>query len=371
MGAWLRWAAIWCAPPSGGRCAGSPGASGRRLRRWPCKEKRARASPRCGGPASRRPRPPPTRSSAPRRWSRSRRPAARSSTGGWPRPRPTPSDTRTSRPWPPVPDRTRRSPRRWTRPATAAHARAANAAAAQFAVQAVTFTPRLGRRRAGAPPAIRAGGAAVPGRRPGTVTGAPGGARHRPPHDRGSRAGPADAGRRDQPGARRGRRYDHRHPCRRRRRARSPQAGPGAGAGLRHRIRDPRRQAARRRRGDQLCRGRWPGRFRRCCTAPSSTWWRRRSPRPRGWTPGCSSGPRPWRRACRAPAARQRRPAPRGVVAVHRRRGHLAGRDAAVHRPGPGRPATTTRCVTFLSYLAGHGGAGGRLRGGWGGPGRR
>ena len=58
----------------------------------------------------------PTRSSAPRRWSPSRLPAARRSTGGSPARHQIPNDTRTSRPWPRGLVRTKRSPERWTRP---------------------------------------------------------------------------------------------------------------------------------------------------------------------------------------------------------------------------------------------------------------
>ena len=57
-------------------------------------------------------------------------------------PQPTPSGTRTSPRWPPGRDRTRAVAAALDAAAAAAHARAANAAAAQFAVQAVTFTRR-------------------------------------------------------------------------------------------------------------------------------------------------------------------------------------------------------------------------------------
>ena len=63
--------------------------------------------------------------------------------------------------------------------AAAAHARAANAAAAQFAAQAVLFTPEPDGGCSRPPPDPR-GGIAVPGRGRRTVAGTPGDARHRP-----------------------------------------------------------------------------------------------------------------------------------------------------------------------------------------------
>ena len=81
---------------------------------------------------------------------------------------------------------------------------------------------------------------------------------------------------------------------------------------------------------------------RRRCTVRSSTWSVAKVTAAEGLDtgparPGRAAGGRP----AGASAARHRRPAPRAVVLVHRGPGHRAGRAAAVHRPGQGCSATT------------------------------